>query len=63
MKAKLKELEPGQVLLVRVDDPSARLDVEAWCAITGNSLLATAEEENGVLCFFVKKSEKKGRGE
>jgi TusA-related sulfurtransferase len=60
MKAKLRELEPDQVLLVRVDDPSAHLDVQAWCSLTGNNLLATTEEENGVLSFFVEKSEKKG---
>jgi TusA-related sulfurtransferase len=62
IKAKLRDLEPGRVLLVRVDDPSARLDVQAWCALTGNPLLATTEEE-GTLSFLIQKSEKKARGE
>lgn len=55
IKAKLTELEPGQILLVRVDDPSARLDVPAWCSLTGNVLQAKADEDNGVLNFFIRK--------
>ena len=51
----LKEIEPGQVLLARVDDPTARLDVQAWCALTGNDLLATVEEADGTLDFFIRK--------
>jgi len=62
LKARLKEMTPGQVLLARVDDPSARLDVEAWCALTGHDLLATTEDENGVLSFYIRKSEKKTGG-
>ncbi len=54
IKAKLRELEPGQVLEVRVDDPSARLDVQAWCQLTGNPLRAVLEHE-GVLDFFIEK--------
>lgn len=55
IKARMSALEPGQVLLVRVDDPSALLDVPAWCALTGHVLAATAHEENGVLDFFIRK--------
>ncbi len=59
IKAKLTELEPGQILLVRVDDPSARLDVLAWCSLTGNVLQAQAEGDNGVLDFFIRKEIKR----
>jgi tRNA 2-thiouridine synthesizing protein A len=59
IKAKLSELEPGQILLVRVDDPSARLDVPAWCSLTGNVLQAKTEEDNGVLDFFIRKEIKR----
>ncbi len=59
IKAKLMELQPGQILLVRADDPSARLDVPAWCTLTGNILQATAEEDNGVLDFFIRKESKR----
>jgi TusA-related sulfurtransferase len=59
IKAKLMELEPGQILLVRVDDPSAGLDVPAWCSLTGNILQAKAEEDNGILDFFIRKESKR----
>jgi tRNA 2-thiouridine synthesizing protein A len=59
IKARLSELEPGQILLVRVDDPSARLDVPAWCSLTGNVLQAKAEGDNGVLDFFIRKEIKR----
>ncbi len=55
IKARLKELESGQVLLVSVDDPSARLDVPAWCALTGNPLQAATESGDGVLHFYIRK--------
>jgi TusA-related sulfurtransferase len=59
IKAKLMDLELGQILLVRVDDPSARLDVPAWCSLTGNVLQAKAEEDNGTLDFFIRKEGKR----
>lgn len=59
IKARLKTLEAGQVLLVRVDDPSARLDVPAWCALTGNVLQETSMEDNGVIDFFIRKESKR----
>jgi tRNA 2-thiouridine synthesizing protein A len=57
IKARLKDLAPRQVLLVRVDDPSARLDVTAWCALTGHTLLATTEPQPGLLEFLIRKKE------
>jgi len=35
----VKEMEKGQVLEVHADDPAFRLDIEAWCRRTGNTLL------------------------
>jgi tRNA 2-thiouridine synthesizing protein A len=61
IKGKLKELEPGQVLLVRTDDPAAHLDVAAWCSLTGNPLLGM-REQGGVFSFFIKKQEVRGNG-
>ncbi len=55
IKARLRELAPGQVLEVRVNDPTARLDVEAWCQLSGNPLIAITEEAPDVLRFFVRK--------
>ena len=55
IKARLKEMGPGQVLEVRVNDPTARLDVEAWSQLSGNPLLAIREEAPDRLRFFVRK--------
>jgi TusA-related sulfurtransferase len=55
MRAQLREMSPGQVLEVRVNDPTARLDVEAWSQLTGNPLLAVTEDPPNVLRFFVRK--------
>ena len=55
IKMKLRAMESGQVLEVRVDDPSARGDIEAWCRLSGNELVRVSEGEGHVLSFFVKK--------
>ena len=55
IKARLREMAPGQVLEVRVNDPTARLDIEAWCQLSGNALLAITEEAPNFLRFFVRK--------
>jgi TusA-related sulfurtransferase len=39
IKHKLAEMTSGQVLEVRVDDPTAAEDIEAWCRLSGNLLL------------------------
>jgi TusA-related sulfurtransferase len=59
IKAGLRELQPGQVLLVSLDDPLARLDVPAWCALPGKVLEATRVEEGGVIRFFIRKESKR----
>ena len=59
IKTKLKDLDAGQILLVRVDDASARLDIKAWCMLTGNVLESTTEEGNGVLSFLIRKESKR----
>lgn len=55
IKSKLCEMSSGQILEVRVDDPSARSDIEAWCRLTGNALLKVIPDENQTVRFFVKK--------
>ncbi len=54
IKSKLGEMRSGQVLEVRVDDRTARGDIEAWCRLSGNALLKMVDEGQ-VLRFFVKK--------
>ncbi len=55
IKSKLREMSTGQVLEVRVDDPSARGDIEAWCRLSGNILLKVTAGDGQSLRFFVKK--------
>jgi TusA-related sulfurtransferase len=59
IKARLKDIENGQILRVRVDDPAAPLDVKAWCLLTGNVLESATEEGNGVWRFFIRKERKR----
>jgi tRNA 2-thiouridine synthesizing protein A len=59
IKARLQQLQPGQLLSVKLDDPLARVDVPAWCALTGNVLEATGAEEGGVIRFFIRKESKR----
>jgi TusA-related sulfurtransferase len=54
IKSKLREIDSGQVLEVRVDDPDARDDIEAWCRLSGNPLLRMTEA-GAELRFFVMK--------
>lgn len=55
IKSKLREMQSGQVLEVRVDDPTARADIEAWSRLSGNALLKVINDEKPELRFFVKK--------
>jgi TusA-related sulfurtransferase len=55
MKLRMRTLESGQVLEVRVDDPAARLGVPAWSRLTGHVLLATIEDDQRRTRFFLRK--------
>jgi tRNA 2-thiouridine synthesizing protein A len=55
IKVKLRELEGGQVLEVRVDDPSAHEDIAAWCRLSGHQLLAVANEMPKYVRYFLGK--------
>ena len=55
IKSKLGELKSGQVLEVRVNDPEAKGDVEAWSRLTGNPLVKMVDDEGPILRFFVQK--------
>jgi TusA-related sulfurtransferase len=57
IKAKLREMEAGQVLEVRVDDPSAREDLESWSRLSGNTLIAAREESSGILRAWLRKKD------
>ncbi len=55
IKSRLNGLQSGQVLEVRVDDRSARGDVEAWTRLSGNTLLKVMDGKGELLRFFVQK--------
>lgn len=55
IKAKLRELDGGQVLEVRVDDPTAHGDIAAWCRLAGHELLAVVNDETEYTRFFIAK--------
>jgi len=55
IRAKLREMAAGQTLEVRVADPSARADLESWCRLSGNALLAAREEPPGVLRAWLRR--------
>jgi tRNA 2-thiouridine synthesizing protein A len=49
----IKKMKPGEILEVISDDKGIRVDMPAWCRITGNEFLGI--EENGEIKVYVKK--------
>ena len=49
-----KEMESGQVMLIKATDNGARSDIPAWVSQTGNELLES-DEADGVMSFYVRK--------
>ena len=43
----MRELTPGQNLLVTAYDPAAPGDIAAWCRMTGNTLVQTLSNSSG----------------
>ena len=54
IRARLRQLESGQILEVVSDDPAAREGVPAWSRLTGNPLLAAAVDGDR-LRFSIRK--------
>jgi TusA-related sulfurtransferase len=55
IKNRLRDLDSGQVLEVRVTDSSAREDIAAWCRLSGNESLGMIDEGHQGLRFFLRK--------
>ena len=55
IRSKLGEMQSGQVLEVRVDDPTARGDIESWSRLSGNTLLKVIDDAGPEQRFFLKK--------
>lgn len=54
----INKMEPEQTLEVKVTDPGFPEDIKAWCAKTGNSIVAS-RFENNTFTVTIKKGEKK----
>jgi tRNA 2-thiouridine synthesizing protein A len=50
----VKELQPGQTILLLADDPGAKPDMQAWAKRTGNEMLGI-EEEGKIMRFYIRK--------
>jgi tRNA 2-thiouridine synthesizing protein A len=50
----MRDLQPGQTLLVTAYDPAAPVDLAAWCRMTGNILVQGLPELSGGQ-FLLKK--------
>ncbi len=54
IRTRLREMSPGQVLEVRVDDPTASDDMAAWARLSGHELVQTLQDGETIR-FFVRK--------
>jgi len=55
IKGKFQEMSGGQILEVRVNDPTAREDIASWCRLSGHELLAAIDESPHLLRVFIRK--------
>ncbi len=54
-RKRLSALSEGAVLMVRADDPVARIDFPHFCAEQGHALIAQQDGANGVITFLIRK--------
>lgn len=52
----MRELAPGQMLLVTAYDSAAPVDIAAWCRMTGNTLVHALPASSGNQ-FLLKKGQ------
>ncbi len=50
----MRDLVAGQSLQVEADDPAFRLDIEAWCHRTGNSLVTLDVRDSSTVATIIK---------
>lgn len=56
----IRPLEAGAVLAVNSLDPSARLDLPAWCRMTGHSYLGNEDHETYTIHYLQKRGNEDG---
>lgn len=56
----LEQLQPGQILAVKAFDPSAQLDLRAWCRMTNHGYLAMEEHDDYAIYYLRKEGTSHG---
>jgi TusA-related sulfurtransferase len=51
----LADVEPGELLGVAASDAAARVDVPAWCRMTGHEFVGEESAEDGVPRYVVRR--------
>ena len=54
-RKRLSTLGTGAVLMIRADDPAARIDFPHFCNEQGHTLVAQQDGPDGVMCFLIRK--------
>ena len=54
-RKRLAALGTGAVLMIRADDPVARIDFPHFCNEQGHALIAQHDGPNGVITFLIRK--------
>ncbi len=54
-RKRLSALSEGAVLLIRADDPVARVDFPHFCSEQGHALIAQHDGPGGVMTFLIRK--------
>jgi tRNA 2-thiouridine synthesizing protein A len=52
---RLSMLGDGALLMIRADDPAARIDFPHFCNEQGHSLVSQTDEPGGVMTFLIRK--------
>jgi tRNA 2-thiouridine synthesizing protein A len=54
-RKRLSALGEGAVLMIRADDPVARIDFPHFCNEQGHALIAQQDGPDGVMTFLIRK--------
>ena len=54
-RKRLAALDEGAEIMVRSDDPAARVDFPHFCHEQGHTLVSVADEPGGVIAFRIRK--------
>jgi tRNA 2-thiouridine synthesizing protein A len=54
-RKRLSELSAGALLMIRADDPAARVDFPHFCAEQGHALVSQHDEADGAMMFLIRK--------